>query len=280
MKSANITNFDICVIGGGFMGTAAAMGLVKTGARVLMVDKISNLQRASKANFGLVWSQSKGLGNRAYSRLSVNATLAYKDFAGWLEQESGISTELRLGGGLVLTIGETELATRKRFIQQMHREAEQDGDTHPSRMVGRDDIQELVGRTPLGEDVSGGSFSDIDGDVNPLLLLRAMRKVIGIRGGQFLQGCSVNAIQRSRGSYVLDTTRGTIEAPVIVMAAGLGNIKLAEMIGKTVPLTPEKGQLLVTKSAQPHPVHHAFRAEHCRFFPASVGSGWFAPGAV
>ena len=60
MKSGNYSNYDICVIGGGFMGAAVALGLVKTGARVLVVDRISTIQKASKANFGLVWSQSKG----------------------------------------------------------------------------------------------------------------------------------------------------------------------------------------------------------------------------
>jgi glycine/D-amino acid oxidase-like deaminating enzyme len=251
MKSGNHTNYDICVIGGGFMGAAVALGLVKTGVRVLVVDRISTIQKASKANFGLVWSQSKGLGNREYSRLSVKATLAFKSFAGRLEQESGIDTELRLGAGLVLTIGEAELATRKKLIQQMHHEAQQSGETHPSRMVDRREVQALVGKTPLGENVSGGSFSNIDGDVNPLLLLRAMRKVFSGRGGHFLQGCSVNAIQRNKGTYVLDTTQGTVEAPCIVLAAGLGNIKLAAMMGKTVPLAPQKGQLLVTERVAP-----------------------------
>jgi glycine/D-amino acid oxidase-like deaminating enzyme len=251
MKSGNYTNYDICMIGGGFMGAAVALGLVKTGVRVLMVDKISTIYKASKANFGLVWSQSKGLGNRAYSRLSVNATLAFKAFAGRLEQESGIDTELRLGAGLVLTIGETELIARKKFIQQMHHDAQQSNETHPSRMVDRNEIQELVGKTPLGENISGGSLSDIDGDVNPLLLLRAMRKVFCGRGGHFLQGCSVTAIERNRGTYVLDTTQGTVKVPRIVLAAGLGNIELAAMMGETVPLTPEKGQLLVTERVAP-----------------------------
>ena len=251
MKSGNYANHDICVIGGGFMGAAAALGLVKTGARVLMVDRISTIHKASRANFGLVWSQSKGLGNRAYSRLSVKATLAFKAFAGRLEQESGIDTELRLGAGLVLTIGAQELAARKKLIQQMHHEAEQCGEVHPSRMVDRDEVQALIGGTSLGENVSGGSFSDIDGDVNPLLLLRAMRKVFSARGGHFLQGCTVNAIKRAGGAYVLDTTQGRVAAPRIALAAGLGNLELAAMMGKSVPLVPEKGQLLVTERIAP-----------------------------
>jgi glycine/D-amino acid oxidase-like deaminating enzyme len=251
MKSRNYTNYDICVIGGGLMGAAAGLGLVKTGARVLMVDRISSLHKASRANFGLVWSQSKGLGNRHYSRLSVKAVLAFKAFAGWLEQESGIDTELRLGAGLVLSVGAAELAARQKMIQQLHHEAEQSGESHPSRMVDRTEVQALVGAASLGEQVAGGSFSDIDGDVNPLLLLRALRKVFSSRGGHFRQECTVNAIQRTGGTFVLETTQGAVEAPGIVLAAGLENIELAAMLGKTVPLVPQKGQLLVTERAAP-----------------------------
>ena len=37
----------------------------------------------------------------------------------------------------------------------------------------------------------------------------------------------------------------------LVLAAGLGNIELAGMLGKTIPLNPEKGQLLVTERVAP-----------------------------
>ncbi len=87
--------YDVCVIGGGLMGSAVALGLARYGARILMVDKTSRLQTASKGNFGLVWSQSKGSGTRNYSRFSEKAVLEFTDFAGWLEEESGIDIELR-----------------------------------------------------------------------------------------------------------------------------------------------------------------------------------------
>ena len=243
--------YDVCVIGGGFMGSAVALGLVRSGAKVLMVDKISSIHKASKANFGLVWSQSKGAGNRPYSRLSEKATLEFKNFANWIEQESGIDVELRLGAGLVLCIGDQEFAARAEVIRKLHKEAEHHGEAHPSRMLDRNDVQELVGKTPLGENVSGGSFSSIDGDVNPLLLLKAMRMLFMKGGGVFLHGCAVNAIERHNHIYRLDTSAGKIEAPKIVMAAGLGNISLFSIMGKQIPLVPQKGQLLVTERIKP-----------------------------
>jgi glycine/D-amino acid oxidase-like deaminating enzyme len=151
--------YDVCVIGGGFMGAAVALGLVREGATVLMVDRVSKIHKASRGNFGLVWSQSKGSGNRPYARLSEKAVRAFDGFAREIEAESGIDVELRLGAGLVLSIGEQELAARTAVIEKMHAEAAACGETHPSQMLDRNEVQELVGKAALGEAVSGGSFS-------------------------------------------------------------------------------------------------------------------------
>ncbi len=247
----NQKKYDVCVIGGGYMGAAIALGLIEEGAKVLMVDKVSRIHKASRGNFGLVWSQSKGGGNRPYSRLSERAVREFADFTKIIEQESGIDVELRLGAGLVASLGDQELAARTAAIEKMHQEAEAHGEKHPSKLLDRKEIQELVGKAQLGEEVSGGSFSSIDGDVNPLLLLKAMRKVFIKKGGSFVQDCSVNTIARQGDSYELDTSTGKIEAGRVVMAAGLGNIELFAKLGKELPLVPQKGQLLVTERVKP-----------------------------
>ncbi len=243
--------YDVCVIGGGLLGSAVALGLVRSGARVLMADKTSRLHTASRGNFGLVWSQSKGSGNRDYSRFSEKAVLEFTDFARWLEEESGIELELRLGAGLILCIGDQELAARTELIKKLHHEAELQGERHPSLMVDRQDVQKLVGKTVLGEEVSGGSFSSIDGDVNPLLLLKAMRRVFMKLGGVFLNGCMVNGIKRLNRNYHLETSSGKIVIPKIVLAAGFGNVPLLAMMGKKLPLIAQKGQLLITERVKP-----------------------------
>lgn len=251
MKVEQNENCDICVIGGGFMGAALGLGLAEAGAGVLMVDKVSRIHKASRANFGLVWSQSKGGGNRPYARFSERAVREFTGFAAKLEEESGIGVELRLGAGLVLSLGEEEFLARKAAIEKMHREAEAEGAKHPSRIVGRKEVQELVGKTTLGNEVMGGSFSEIDGDVNPLLLLKAMRKLYQQRGGRFSQGVEVQSIDRHGNGYRLQTTKGEIRAERIVLAAGLGNMKLAEKLGVSSHLKPQKGQLLVTEKVAP-----------------------------
>jgi len=243
--------YDVCVIGSGLMGSSVALGLVRSGAKVLMVDKISRLHTASKANFGLIWSQSKGVNNRNYSRFSEKAVLEFTTFVDWIEERSGIDLELRLGAGLVICVGEQEFAARTELINKIHQEAECQGDKHPSQMLDRSRVQELVGKTVLGENVSGGSFSSIDGDINPLLLLKAMRKIFSELGGTFIQDYKVNSIEKPDNIYHLGSSSGRITVPKIVMAAGLGNISLLSMIGEAIPLVPQKGQLLVTEKVKP-----------------------------
>jgi glycine/D-amino acid oxidase-like deaminating enzyme len=176
------------------MGAAVALGLVREGATVLMVDRVSKIHKASRGNFGLVWSQSKGSGNRPYARLSEKAVRAFDGFAREIEAESGIDVELRLGAGLVLSIGEQELAARTAVIEKMHAEAAAWGKRTRHRCSIETRSRNWSERPPLGEAVSGGSFSHIDGDVNPLLLLKAMRKVFIKKGGNFVQGCKVDGI--------------------------------------------------------------------------------------
>ena len=233
------------------MGAAVALGLVQQGASVQMVDKVSKIHKASRGNFGLVWSQSKGSGGRSYARFSEQAVRSFAGFAREIEAESGIDVELRLGAGVVLSLGEQELEARMAAIAKLHREAAAHGEKHPSEMLDRNEVQELVGKALLGDEVTGGSFSPIDGDVNPLLLLKAMRKVFIQNGGEFSQGCAVNSIARQDDVYRLDTSQGCIEAGKVVLAAGLGNIALFTRLGRQIPLAPQKGQLLVTERVNP-----------------------------
>lgn len=235
------------------MGSAVALGLANAGAKVLMLDKVSRMHTASRANFGLVWSQSKGVGisHRPYARWSEKAVRMFTDFTRDIKEESSTNIELRLGKGLVISLGEKEFGARKSVIKTMHQAAEAYGEKHPSRIVDRNEVKELVGKATLGEEVTGGSYSPIDGDVNPLLLLKAMRKVFVKRGGFFIQGCSAERFSQSKNGYLLTTQSGDITCNKIVLAAGLGNIQLCSTLGIDIPLVPQKGQVLVTQKLKP-----------------------------
>lgn len=44
--ASNQIQFDVCIIGGGFMRAATAMGLVEGDTNVLLVDSVNRIHRA------------------------------------------------------------------------------------------------------------------------------------------------------------------------------------------------------------------------------------------
>ena len=65
-----MASHDLIVIGGGLVGGAIAWGAARLGASVALLDEGDVAFRAARANFGLVWVQSKGAGMPAYAHWS------------------------------------------------------------------------------------------------------------------------------------------------------------------------------------------------------------------
>ncbi len=63
----NTRRFDVAVIGGGLVGAAIAFGLRGLGATLALLDEGDVAYRAARGNFGLIWTQGKGLGMPPYA---------------------------------------------------------------------------------------------------------------------------------------------------------------------------------------------------------------------
>jgi len=107
--------------------------------------------------------------------------------------------------------------------------------------------------------VAGVSHCTLDGHLNPLKLLRALHTACQARDVRLFNGESVTAIERHGGVYRIATATRAIEAPRVVLAAGLGNRALAPMVGLHAPVVPNRGQVLVgerTRHFLDHPTTH------------------------
>ncbi len=226
------------------VGAAIGYGLASAGARVSVLDEGDTAFRAARGNFGLTWVQSKGLGAHPYFRLSLESVDAWGAFADELRERTGVDVAFRRDGGLILALGEAEAAERRDFIARFRHQAANDYDC---RFIDRAAVQELHPAAPLGESVTGASFSPMDGHANPLFLLRAMVTGIGHSGGTFHPGQTVQTIARAGSGYVVTTATKSFEAEKIVIAAGLGTRQLAEMVGLDVPVRGQRGQLIATE---------------------------------
>jgi glycine/D-amino acid oxidase-like deaminating enzyme len=100
----------------------------------------------------------------------------------------------------------------------------------------------------LGPDVVGASFSPHDGRANPLRLLGALHRALG---RSYRPASRVDAIRAQADGFVIETESGSHRALRLVLAAGLGNVRLAEMLGARLPIRPQRGQILVTERVAP-----------------------------
>ncbi|MBL0086663.1 MAG: FAD-binding oxidoreductase [Ideonella sp.] len=237
---------DTLVLGGGVVGMAIAYGLAGAGERVQLLDEGDDAFRAARGNFGLVWVQGKGLGNPAYARWSMAAAERWPAFAQELAALTGVDVELSQIGGLTMCLDDHELAARAASLESLRKSL---GGQYPYEIL---DANSLRAISPLvGPDVVGAVFGPLDGHVSPLRLLRALVQGFALRGGELVAGVHVNRIERRSGAFHVWAGGTEHVAGRVVLAAGLGNRELAPMVGLKAPVSPSRGQILVSERVQP-----------------------------
>ncbi|HEY0526336.1 MAG TPA: FAD-binding oxidoreductase [Stellaceae bacterium] len=234
---------DAIVIGGGLVGSAIAYGFGRLGKRVAVLDEGDVAYRATRGNFGLVWVQGKGDGVPEYARWSRLSADLWPAFAAELKAAAGIDVAHTKPGGLHLCLGEDELAARDAMMQRLRREAGNAG--YEYEMLDHRRVAELL--PGAGPAVAGASYTPYDGHANPLLLLRALHRLLPESGGFYRPGGRIEAIDAAPRRFAVRTPAGLVAAPCLVLAAGLGNRTLGAMLGLNVPVTPLKGQIMVTE---------------------------------
>jgi glycine/D-amino acid oxidase-like deaminating enzyme len=244
-------DYDVAVVGGGLLGSAIAWGLGRLGKSVAVLDEGDIAKRASRANFALVWVQSKGLGMPDYTVWTVRASQAWSRLAAELKDQTGLDVCLQQNGGFHLTLGEDEFAQRTELVKRMHNQV--GAADYRMEMLPASEVEKML---PLiGPEVSGGSFCPFDGHVNSLRTFRAFHTGFKSFGIDYFPERPVSAIAQTRGEFRLTTPQGEIRAHKIVLAAGNANQTLAPMVGLDAPMGPTRGQIVVTERTMPFLPH-------------------------
>lgn len=237
-------DFDVIVIGGGVTGAALGYGLARKGCKVAVVDATPVVDRASRSNMGLVWCQSKALGYPSYARWGFASARGFEALSEELLEASGIDIQYIASGGLIPCLGEEEYSLRSQYIEDLRREA---GGDYPGAMINRRELEGLLPKIRFGKRVVGAAWCPADGYLEPLRLVFALRQGLVNLGGTFMPDCRVTAIKSASEGYQLETNRGAIACERLILAGGLSNRQLAGAFHLKVPITPDRGQVLLTE---------------------------------
>lgn len=240
-------DYDIAVLGGGLVGSAVAWGLARVGQRVAVLDEGDIAFRASRGNFALVWVQSKGLGMPEYARWTVQSAGNWPSLSDELREQTGLDLKLEQRGGFHLVLSEREWTHR---IEMMTRLAQQPG--MPDLQFEMMDHARVKQTLPeIGPEVVGASFCALDGHVNSLRLFRALNEGMQKFGVAYLPLRKVEQIVPLQGGgFRFDTSQGEVRAAKVVLTAGIGNAHLAPMVGLSIPVRPQRGQVIVTEKTK------------------------------
>jgi hydrogen cyanide synthase HcnC len=235
------SEFDVAVVGGGLVGMAIAYGLVRTGRRVVVLDEGDIAWRASRGNFGLVWVQGKGKGLPAYSSWTQRSARLWPTFARLLKEDTDIDVSFEQPGGFQLCLTPREMELRAESLSALM--AQPGFERYDYDLLDRDALKQFY--PGIGPDVVGGSYSRLDGHVNPLKLFRALHAAFQAHGGTYRPEWKVEKVLRTGAVGLLQGPAGCVNASQIVLAAGLDNRRLASAIGLEVPVRPQRGQIIV-----------------------------------
>lgn len=239
---------QMTVIGGGLVGAAIAYGAVRAGMRVRVLDQGDVAYRASRGNFGLVWVSSKGSGMPRYARWSRDAIEPWSKLHQELLELTGVNTGLQQTGGFWLGFSEADIEARAKLLEKIN----QEGSDIPFQMMDSSELKQYL--PEIGPAVLGGSFCPLDGHANPLMLLHALHAGLKQKGADVITGVDVSKVQYDASNGMFETIAidgQSWKSERIVLAAGLGNAKLAPQVGLHAPVSSIRGQILITERIKP-----------------------------
>jgi glycine/D-amino acid oxidase-like deaminating enzyme len=272
---------DVLVIGGGVMGACLAYYLAREGRDVLLVERDEANFQASGANAGSLHVQllSFDFGSKAEAGgrpAAQTLPLGPASVALWreLQTQCDADFEVTVTGGLMVADSAQGLA----FLRD--KAALERSFGIDNEIIGPSELRALA--PALSEQLLGAEYAPQEGKINPLKATYGVLKAARQLGARVVQCTSVESMARSGSRWLVQTSRGPIEAGTIVNAAGPWASEVAAMVGLTVPVHSAPLQMIVTEPAPPlvkQLVAHADR--HLSLKQAStggliIGGGWTA----
>ena len=244
-----MNDFDTIVIGGGLIGSSVAYGLSRSGQRVAIFDEGDNALRAARGNFGLIWVQGKGVNSPAYAAWTRQSARQWPDFSKELSELTGIDLDFEQNGGFDFCLNEVEFTKRRELMEKIHSDSKGD---FSFEMLNNKALKQLLPN--IGPTVTGASFSKLDGHVNPLYLLKSLHKAFKQLDGKLITKPVTNINYKNK-AFQISTKADEFTSERVVLAAGFSNKTLAPKVGLSVPVYPQRGEILVTEKIKPFLYH-------------------------
>ncbi len=227
---------EIVIIGGGIVGASIAYHLTAAGCKDVLV-----LERETAQGKG---STGKSMGGvRAQFATPVNITMSRYSipFYASFEERLGHPSGYRPQGYLFCATNEKHLA----YLRDNHAKQLEAG-LKNAEIVTAEYIRRKFPQL-RADDIIGGSFCPTDGFVDPYSAMIGFMTWAVQHGATLWKNAEVISIVRKDSGFVVETTKGSISAHVVVNCAGAWAAAIAKMVGIDLPVEPLRRMLVPTE---------------------------------
>lgn len=237
--------YDIAIIGAGVSGCAIARELSKYRYQITVIEKESDVcEGTSKANSGIVHS---GFDNEPGS-LMAKMNVRGNAMMGELAEE--LDFPFRRNGSLVLCFDETKRAQLEALLEKGRK-----NQVPGLKILSGKEVREM--EPAVSKETTCALYAPTGGIVCPFGLTIALAENAIENGATFQLNTAVTAIDRGVNGYVLQTDKGTVQAKVVVNAAGVCAAKFHNMVSENkMHIVARKGEYCLMDKAAGSLVDH------------------------
>jgi glycine/D-amino acid oxidase-like deaminating enzyme len=212
---------DVVIIGGGIIGTSAALFLAQKGVSVALCEKGHIAGEQSSRNWG--WCRKMARDPREIP-LIVESLRLWERMNETVEAETGFRT----CGIMYLAESEADLAQLEPWLEHAR---QYQLDTH---VIGAAEVQE---RLPgLAKRVAGALYTPSDGKAEPQLAAPAIANAARRAGASILTQCAVRGIETAAGRVsAIVTEKGRIACQTAVLTGGAWSRLFCGNLGIRLP---------------------------------------------
>jgi sarcosine oxidase, subunit beta len=225
----------VVVVGGGVIGTSIAFHLAEAGVPDIVLIERDELGAGSTSKAaGGVRAQFSDTLN---VQLGARSLRAFADFGARPGQE----IDFRAVGYLFLLSRAEDVAAFERSV------ALQNQFGVPSRLIDPAEAKRLS--PPIDTDgLLAAAFSPDDGLATPEAVVQGYAAAARRHGAHIETACELLDV-RLRGEVIqaVVTSKGEVETPALVCAAGAWSRRVGAMVGVDLPVTPYRRQVLLTE---------------------------------
>lgn len=228
---------DVVIVGGGIVGSSAALALRRMGLTVALLERDLCGSRSSGVNYGGVRRQGRPLSQLPLSQRAHGIW-------GQLGELIGTEAEYVRSGHFKIARSAEDMAALESY-----RERTRDFDIGIELLSG----ERLRAACPwLGGKAVGGSLCPEDGQANPRLVSPAFARAAERAGAQVFERTQVDEVAHDGTTFTVRSGNALeVRAPVLLNCAGAWAGALAAQFGEAVPMQSGHPAMAVTEPV-PH----------------------------